>query len=38
MEELTLIALLISDKPRNILDIRSCIFMRESNKITFISK
>ena len=38
MEELTLIALLISDKPRNILDISSCIFMRKSNKITFISK
>ena len=38
MEELTLIALLISDKPRNILDIISCSFMSESNKITFISK
>ena len=38
MEELTLIALLISDKPRNILDIISCIFMSKSNKITFISK
>ena len=38
MEELTLIALLISDKPRIILDIISCIFMSKSNKITFISK
>ena len=36
MEELTLIALLISDKPRNILDIISCIFISKSNKINFI--